>query len=192
MVVDVGPLVHVGERIASVHDLFAVFRATHVHGEPAAAGDEDIVEAAWVPLLTADAHLPLFAGGLAPLLIAEGTVHHTDRPGRPATSAPPTLPVPGAVALTGGRMTTGIVRDGVTVRRPSMTASSFVAALLGLLRSRGFDGSHRRRHRSPGSPLEDLGYVAWTWCISSKPTAPAVLPGSRSSEVGWSENRVHG
>lgn len=27
---------------------------------------------------------------------------------------------------------------------------------------------------APGSPLEDLGYMAWTWCISSKPTAPAV------------------
>ncbi|MGQ4402189.1 phosphotransferase family protein [Streptomyces hayashii] len=25
---------------------------------------------------------------------------------------------------------------------------------------------------APGDPLEDLGYMAWTWCISSKPTAP--------------------
>ncbi|MDQ0956093.1 hypothetical protein QFZ24_010102 [Streptomyces phaeochromogenes] len=25
---------------------------------------------------------------------------------------------------------------------------------------------------APGDPLEDLGYMAWTWCISSKPQAP--------------------
>ena len=25
---------------------------------------------------------------------------------------------------------------------------------------------------TPGHPLDDLGYLAWTWCISSKPSAP--------------------
>ncbi|MET8768592.1 aminoglycoside phosphotransferase family protein [Streptomyces sp. NPDC004658] len=25
---------------------------------------------------------------------------------------------------------------------------------------------------APGDPLEDLGYMAWTWCVSSKPVAP--------------------
>lgn len=25
---------------------------------------------------------------------------------------------------------------------------------------------------APGDPLEDLGYLAWTWCISSKVCAP--------------------
>lgn len=25
---------------------------------------------------------------------------------------------------------------------------------------------------APGYPLEDIGYMAWTWCISSKPGAP--------------------
>lgn len=25
---------------------------------------------------------------------------------------------------------------------------------------------------APGSPLEDLGYLAWTWCVSSKASAP--------------------
>ncbi|MEU2678236.1 phosphotransferase [Streptomyces sp. NPDC007107] len=24
----------------------------------------------------------------------------------------------------------------------------------------------------PGDPLEDLGYMTWTWCISSRPQAP--------------------
>ncbi|TDD02312.1 aminoglycoside phosphotransferase family protein [Nonomuraea deserti] len=25
---------------------------------------------------------------------------------------------------------------------------------------------------APGDPLEDIGYMAWTWCVSSKSTAP--------------------
>ncbi|MFE6052497.1 phosphotransferase family protein [Kitasatospora sp. NPDC056446] len=25
---------------------------------------------------------------------------------------------------------------------------------------------------APGDPLEDIGYMAWTWCVSSKPDAP--------------------
>ncbi|WP_262061600.1 aminoglycoside phosphotransferase family protein [Streptomyces sp. STR69] len=25
---------------------------------------------------------------------------------------------------------------------------------------------------APGDPLEDVGYAAWTWCVSSRPTAP--------------------
>lgn len=25
---------------------------------------------------------------------------------------------------------------------------------------------------APGDPLEDVGYLAWTWCVSSKPSAP--------------------
>nr|WSY57377.1 aminoglycoside phosphotransferase family protein [Streptomyces sp. NBC_00886] len=27
---------------------------------------------------------------------------------------------------------------------------------------------------APGDPLEDVGYAAWTWCVSSRPTAPPV------------------
>ena len=27
---------------------------------------------------------------------------------------------------------------------------------------------------APGEPLEDLGYLAWAWCVSSNPTRPAV------------------
>ena len=250
--VDVGPLVHLGERIADVHDLFAVFRATYVHGEPVAAEDEDIIEAAWVERPAADAHLPFFTGGLAPMLAAEGAVHHADRPGKPAPGAQPELAAPGAVALTGGRMTTGIVRDGAAVRRPSTPAPPFAAALLGLLHARGFDGAPRYLRRegatdileflpgevperfhtwsnqqvsaagtllrsfhdatrgsdlagrfpvvchhdpgpnnvvfrdglpvalidfdtaAPGSPLEDLGYMAWTFCVTAKPTASVV------------------
>lgn len=27
---------------------------------------------------------------------------------------------------------------------------------------------------APGDPLEDLGYMCWTWCVSSKAAAPTV------------------
>lgn len=155
------------------------------------------------------------------------------------------------VALSGGRLTTGVVRVGQTVRRPTGPASQFTAALLDLLEQRGFAGSPRYLGRdsvgrdvltflpgnvparfatwsdvqvgaaarllralheatrgsslagdqavvchhdpgpnntvfqeelpiafidfdtaAPGHPLEDLGYLAWTWCISSKASAP--------------------
>ncbi|WP_405718206.1 phosphotransferase [Streptomyces sp. NBC_00046] len=155
------------------------------------------------------------------------------------------------VPLSGGRITTGVVRVGNTVRRPATASSSFVAELLGDLRRQGFAGAPRHlgfdmagreilsylpgrvparfqrwtdpqvaaagsllrafhdatrgsrltdRHpvichhdpgpnntvfaddvpvafidfdtAAPGDPLEDLGYMAWTWCISSKPDAP--------------------
>lgn len=154
------------------------------------------------------------------------------------------------VALTGGRMTPGVVRVGDRVHRPANEASAFVAALLRLFEEKGFDGAprHYGRHdgvdvfgfipgevparfqvwadrqiaaagrllramhdatrgsalagrspvvchhdpgpnnavfrdglpvawidfdtAAPGSPLEDLGYAAWTWCIASKLTQP--------------------
>ena len=155
------------------------------------------------------------------------------------------------VPLSGGRITSGVVRIGDTVRRPVTASSAFVAELLGDLRRQGFTGAPRHlgfdeadreilsylpgwvparfqrwtdsqvaaagsllrafhdatgasrlagRHpvvchhdpgpnntvfaddvpvafidfdtAAPGDPLEDLGYMAWTWCISSKPDAP--------------------
>lgn len=251
--VEVGPLVHLSERLdGTAHELFAVFRATVVRGEPSAgAGTDGIREAAWVTRSDADAHLPWFPGGLAALLTAEGTAHHTDR----AAAGTPTPAGQEAIELTGGRITAGIVRDGATVRRPATPASGFVASLLRLLERRGFHGAPRFLKResatdilsylpgyvparfrtwsdeqiaaaggllralhdatrdstlagrfpvvchhdpgpnnavfrdgpdglpyafidfdtaAPGSPLEDVGYMAWAWCLASKDTAPAV------------------
>lgn len=34
---------------------------------------------------------------------------------------------------------------------------------------------------APGDPLEDLGYMAWTWCIASEPEAPPV--GEQAAQV---------
>jgi Phosphotransferase enzyme family len=156
----------------------------------------------------------------------------------------------GAITLTGGRMTEGVVLVDNSVRRPATASSEFVAALLKLFERKNFDGAPRylgqadgmdilsyvpgdvpARFRTwsdeqvaaagsllrsmhdatrgselagrcpvvchhdvgpnnavfqddepvafidfdtaaPGSPLEDFGYMAWTWCISSKQTAP--------------------
>ncbi|WP_327406740.1 aminoglycoside phosphotransferase family protein [Streptomyces sp. NBC_01288] len=155
------------------------------------------------------------------------------------------------VPLPGGRITPGVVRVGDTVRRPTTTASPFVARLLGHLEQQGFAGAPRHlgldeagrdtfsylpgqvparfQHwtdaqvaaagsllrslhdatrgsalaepcavvchhdpgpnntvfrdglpaafidfdtAAPGDPLEDVGYAAWTWCVSSRPDAP--------------------
>lgn len=74
VVVEVGPVVYVGERIdAAVHDVFTVFRAELLSGEPVAdLHDEDVSEAAWVPVGTASALMPWYADGVAGLLSAAG------------------------------------------------------------------------------------------------------------------------
>lgn len=155
--------------------------------------------------------------------------------------------------LEGGRLTSGVVRVGDTVRRPGSDASAFVSTLLEHLERVGFQGAPRFLGRdehdrdcfsfvdgwvpakfqyftdaqvheagmllhlfhaatrgcpllgkstvichhdpgpnnvvfkearpiafidfdmaAPGEPLEDLGYMAWAWCISSKPTRQPV------------------
>ena len=47
------------------------------------------------------------------------------------------------VPLSGGRITSGVVRVGDTVRRPVTASSAFVAELLGDLRRQGFTGAPR-------------------------------------------------
>jgi hypothetical protein len=47
------------------------------------------------------------------------------------------------IALTGGRITPGVVRVGDTVRRPAKRGAVDLEALLGLLAARGFDGAPR-------------------------------------------------
>lgn len=152
------------------------------------------------------------------------------------------------VPLLGGRLTSGVVRVGETVRRPSSSSSPFVARLLAHLEASGFDGAPKHlgldeagrdtftyihgwvpakfqrfsdlqirgaglllrglhdatrgseltgEHAAvchhdpgpnnvvfqgdrpvafidfdsaaPGDPMHDFGYLAWTWCVSSRP-----------------------
>ncbi|MGW2161869.1 aminoglycoside phosphotransferase family protein [Nonomuraea sp. NPDC001699] len=160
-------------------------------------------------------------------------------------------PTPAEVPLTGGRITSGVVRVADTVRRPATASSAFVAQLLTHLEQCQFTGAPRYLGRdeadrdvltylpgwvparfqrwsdaqvasagallrslhdatrnsgltgehpvvchhdpgpnntvfraglpvafidfdtaAPGDPLDDIGYMAWTWCISSKTTWP--------------------
>ncbi|WP_305787644.1 hypothetical protein [Symbioplanes lichenis] len=50
----------------------------------------------------------------------------------------------GDEALSGGRMTAGVVRIGATVRQPRSAASEFTAVLLAEFAAAGFDGAPRR------------------------------------------------
>lgn len=67
------------------------------------------------------------------------------------------------VVLGGGRLTPGVVRVGDSVtacRWRSSTSSS----------------------RQSVTPVEDVGYMAWSWCISSKPARG--LPAEQARQVG--------
>jgi hypothetical protein len=44
---------------------------------------------------------------------------------------------------------------------------------------------------APGNPLEDLGYMAWTWCISSKPDAPPAPAQAAQVRVLADAYRLH-
>ncbi|MEW2620945.1 NUDIX domain-containing protein [Streptomyces sp. NPDC048106] len=81
VLVEAGRVVHVSERIdAAVHDVFTVFRAELLSGEPAAGGhDDDVVEAAWVPVDEASALMPWYPDGVAALLAEASAGYSTSR-----------------------------------------------------------------------------------------------------------------
>lgn len=50
-------------------------------------------------------------------------------------------------------------------------------------------------HAAPGRAVEDLGYAAWTWCVSSNPAAPPVGEQARQVRVlvdAYREEGAHG
>jgi hypothetical protein len=65
-----------------------------------------------------------------------------------------------AIALTGGRIATGVVRLGDMVRRPGCASSGFMAALLELLERRGFTGAPRYLGQDGGVDL--LSFIPGT------------------------------
>ncbi|WP_026932381.1 hypothetical protein [Glycomyces tenuis] len=65
-----------------------------------------------------------------------------------------------AVPLTGGRIATGVVRLGDTVRRPVCASSDFMAALLELLERRGFTGAPRYLGQDGGADV--LSFIPGT------------------------------
>jgi 8-oxo-dGTP diphosphatase len=81
IVVEAGPVVHVSERIdAMVHDVFTVFRAELLSGEPSASlHDDDVSEVAWVPVDEASALMPWYPDGVGALLAAAAAGYSTAR-----------------------------------------------------------------------------------------------------------------
>jgi Ser/Thr protein kinase RdoA (MazF antagonist) len=87
-----------------------------------------------------------------------------------------------AIRLTGGRIATGVVRLGETVRRPVCASSTFMAALLELLERRGFTGAPRYLGQDGGADL--LSFIPGTvparfgvWSDSQVQAAASLLRG---------------
>ncbi|MGW2601217.1 NUDIX hydrolase [Streptomyces klenkii] len=74
VIVETGPVVHISERLGlAVHDVFTVFRASLLSGEPAAnPHDEDVSEVAWLPIDEASVLMPWYPDGVSVLLESGG------------------------------------------------------------------------------------------------------------------------
>ncbi|MGK5546673.1 NUDIX hydrolase [Streptomyces sp. URMC 127] len=81
VVVETGPVVHVSERVGPVvHDVFTVFRASLLSGEPSVnPDDEDVSEVSWVPIEEASALMPWYLDGVSALLLSGGADYSTAR-----------------------------------------------------------------------------------------------------------------
>jgi Ser/Thr protein kinase RdoA (MazF antagonist) len=92
-----------------------------------------------------------------------------------STPDPPVPDTPAhAVPLTGGRIATGVVRLGETVRRPVCASSEFMASLLDLLARQGFSGAPTYLGQDDGADL--LSYI------------PGTVP---SRFQVWSDAQIH-
>jgi hypothetical protein len=90
-------------------------------------------------------------------------------------------------------MTPGVVKVGETVRRPMPPASWFAAMVLSQLASAGFEGApsclgQDGRGRQiltfvPGEVPAKWRALAWSWCISSKPTRGPATEQARQVRV---------
>jgi 8-oxo-dGTP diphosphatase len=73
-------LVSVAEWLHETHDVFFVFAARLVDGEPAVQAEEEIVvEVAWLTPEEADAVMPWYPKGIAELLAARGAIYRVER-----------------------------------------------------------------------------------------------------------------
>ena len=78
--VEVERLVSVGEWLHDTHDVFFVFRARLVEGEPRVQSDEQVVvEVAWLDPDEADAVMPWYPGGVRALLGAREPLYYIER-----------------------------------------------------------------------------------------------------------------
>ena len=77
--IEVGPLVALGEYRHKTHDLFFVFRARIVSGEPAVQPNDIVVELAWVTADEASSLMPWYPGGVAALVCAREPLYYVGR-----------------------------------------------------------------------------------------------------------------
>ncbi|WP_327074478.1 NUDIX domain-containing protein [Kitasatospora purpeofusca] len=81
VVAKAGRIVDVSERITDdLHDVFTVFSAELLSGEPTASEhDDDVTEVAWVPVDQASQRMPWYPDGVEALLRAGGASHSAAR-----------------------------------------------------------------------------------------------------------------
>jgi 8-oxo-dGTP diphosphatase len=78
--IEVERLVAVGEWLHETHDVFFVFAARLVGGEPAVQPDEPVVvEVRWLEPDEADALMPWYPGGVRALLAAGEPLYYVER-----------------------------------------------------------------------------------------------------------------
>ncbi|AHY46546.1 NUDIX domain [Rubrobacter radiotolerans] len=78
LVVEVGGVLAVGERLRNTHALIVTFAATFAGGSPALQEDEDVVAVEWCPVAVAEKRMPWYPGGLAHMIGAPGVVHYSE------------------------------------------------------------------------------------------------------------------
>ncbi len=78
LVVEVGGVLAVGERLRNSHALILTFAAYAAGGEPALQEDEDVIAVEWAPVEVAEKRMPWYPGGLRPLIRSAGVVHYSE------------------------------------------------------------------------------------------------------------------
>lgn len=78
LVVEVGGIVAVGERIRNTHALIVTFSAVPVGGSLALQEDEDVVALEWATVEVAAQRMPWYPGGVEPLVRSAGVVHYSE------------------------------------------------------------------------------------------------------------------
>lgn len=78
LVVEVGGVLAVGERLRNSHALIVTFAAVTVGGYLALQEDEDVIAVEWATVEVAEKRMPWYPGGLRRLIQSAGAVHYSE------------------------------------------------------------------------------------------------------------------
>lgn len=78
LVVEVGCVLAVGERLRNSHALIVTFSAVPVGGSLALQEDEDVIAVEWADVEVAQERMPWYPGGLKQLIQSAGAVHYSE------------------------------------------------------------------------------------------------------------------